>query len=217
MVLTFLGTGAADWDINTYAKGTGFRRFSSALINDDLLIDPGPHIFHFAKENGTPDMFRNLRDIVVTHTHPDHFCEETVRTLCEGGNCTLWGDEERSVRQVLEVARGGVLMIDEQAVCSTLENAQNCLPSSIYSVVLGHSKEFRRKVPILINKQNPTITGSIGFGNGVYKLRDGIILVGESYVSGLVIHSHKTFLQLYNRIAKALERGKDVEVIIGTS
>ena len=26
---------------------------------------------------------------------------------------TLWGDEERSVRQVLEIARGGVLMIDE--------------------------------------------------------------------------------------------------------
>jgi hypothetical protein len=27
--------------------------------------------------------------------------------------CTLWGDEERSVRRVLEIAKGGVLMIDE--------------------------------------------------------------------------------------------------------
>ncbi|QFQ12479.1 AAA family ATPase [Pseudoprevotella muciniphila] len=35
--------------------------------------------------------------------------------LCDRGTFigTLWGDEERSVRQVLEVARGGVLMIDE--------------------------------------------------------------------------------------------------------
>ena len=106
--------------------------------------------------------------------------------------------------------RDGVLMIDEQVVCSTLENAQNCLPSGRYSVRLGHSEVFRRKVPILINKQNPTIKGCLGFGNGAYKLRDGTILVGESDVSGLVIHSHKTFLQLYNRIAKALERGKDV-------
>lgn len=35
--------------------------------------------------------------------------------VCDRGTFigTLWGDEERSVRQVLEVARGGVLMIDE--------------------------------------------------------------------------------------------------------
>ena len=35
--------------------------------------------------------------------------------VCERGTFlgTLWGDEERSVRQVIEMARGGVLMIDE--------------------------------------------------------------------------------------------------------
>ena len=35
--------------------------------------------------------------------------------VCDRGTFlgTLWGDEERSVRQVLEVAKGGVLMIDE--------------------------------------------------------------------------------------------------------
>lgn len=36
---------------------------------------------------------------------------------------TLWGDEERSVRQVAEMARGGVLMIDEAyLLCSTHEH-----------------------------------------------------------------------------------------------
>ena len=36
---------------------------------------------------------------------------------------TLWGDEERSVRQVVEMARGGVLMIDEAyLLCSTHEH-----------------------------------------------------------------------------------------------
>ena len=54
MKLTFLGTGAADWDINQYDAMPEFRRFSSALVNDDLLIDPGPHIFHFCEQNGTP-------------------------------------------------------------------------------------------------------------------------------------------------------------------
>lgn len=35
--------------------------------------------------------------------------------MCDRGTFigTLWGDEERSVRQVLEIAKGGVLMIDE--------------------------------------------------------------------------------------------------------
>jgi hypothetical protein len=35
--------------------------------------------------------------------------------VCERGTFlgTLWGDEERSIRQVIEMARGGVLMIDE--------------------------------------------------------------------------------------------------------
>ena len=35
--------------------------------------------------------------------------------ICDRGTFigTLWGDEERSMRQVLEMARGGVLMIDE--------------------------------------------------------------------------------------------------------
>ncbi len=92
MKLTFLGTGAADWDINAFAPGVEFRRFSSALVNDDLLIDPGPHIFHFAQYNGTPEMFRNVRNIIVTHTHSDHFCIDTVEKLCVGTDVTLWGD-----------------------------------------------------------------------------------------------------------------------------
>ena len=40
MKVTFLGTGAADWDIRAYRDGEFFRRNSSILINDDLLVDP---------------------------------------------------------------------------------------------------------------------------------------------------------------------------------
>jgi len=92
MTLTFLGTGAADWNIANYKDGEEFRRFSSALLDDGLLIDPGPHIFHFAEKNLTPDLYRNVRNIIVTHTHGDHFCSDTVQKLCADGNCILWGD-----------------------------------------------------------------------------------------------------------------------------
>lgn len=146
MVLTFLGTGAADWDINTYAKGTGFRRFSSALINDDLLIDPGPHIFHFAKENGTPDMFRNVRNIVVTHTHPDHFCEETVRTLCEGGNCTLWGDEACERKLVLKYGREITGKIGFRPVSLTGDEPLSIGKYSIYSLRSNHQTDDKDEI-----------------------------------------------------------------------
>ncbi len=92
MKLTFLGTGAADWDINAYQAGIPHRRFSSALIGDDLLIDPGPHIFHFAEEAGTPDLYAGVKNIIVTHSHADHFQPACVARLCLDRDCILWGD-----------------------------------------------------------------------------------------------------------------------------
>jgi phosphoribosyl 1,2-cyclic phosphate phosphodiesterase len=92
MKITFLGTGAADWNINDYQPGKFHRRFSSALINDDLLIDPGPHVFHYCETEGTPDLLDGVRNIIVTHSHGDHFVPGSILRLCAAGNCTLWGD-----------------------------------------------------------------------------------------------------------------------------
>ena len=38
MKITFLGTGAADWPMERVEGMTEFRRFSSALIDDVLLL-----------------------------------------------------------------------------------------------------------------------------------------------------------------------------------
>ena len=92
MKLRFLGSGAADWDINAFTPDAPFRRFQSALINSDLLIDPGPHIFHFAEHNGTPHLLDGVKNIIVTHTHRDHFDPESIRRLCVDRDCVLWGD-----------------------------------------------------------------------------------------------------------------------------
>ena len=94
MKLTFLGTGAADWNINSYDAMPFFRRNSSALIDGTLLIDPGPHVFHFAEKNGTPDLLDGVKNIIVTHSHGDHFCPETVVRLCRDRDCTLWCSPE---------------------------------------------------------------------------------------------------------------------------
>ena len=92
MKVTFLGTGAADWDINAFVPGQFHRRFSSILINDDLLVDPGPHVLHFVEQSGNPDLLSGVRNIIVTHSHYDHFHAQTVARLCIDRDCTLWAD-----------------------------------------------------------------------------------------------------------------------------
>ena len=119
MKITFLGTGAADWNINDYTPGKFHRRFSSALVNHDLLIDPGPHIFHYCEHSGEPDLLDKVRNIIVTHSHGDHFNPNHVARLCVGRDCTLWadgacmrklirhlGEEEASKIRFVEIKQG---------------------------------------------------------------------------------------------------------------
>ena len=47
--------------------GALYRRLSSALVNDDLLIDPGPCIYDFAQDCGNPDLFKNVKNVILTN------------------------------------------------------------------------------------------------------------------------------------------------------
>ncbi len=81
MRIEFLGTGAADWSEDL--RGTeGYRRFSSVLLDGDLLIDPGPHIFSYEEDFGRGDLFWDVENILLTHTHEDHLSLESLRRLC---------------------------------------------------------------------------------------------------------------------------------------
>lgn len=108
----------------------------------------------------------------------------------------------------------GELSIDDNIVCGTLENAEHCLPEGRYTVSIEQSSKLGRKVPVLINSEDPSIMAEIGFGNGAYKIMDGTIIVGQSHVSGLLISSFKTFLQLFDRIRNAMKRNCEVIVSI---
>ncbi len=83
MKLLFLGTGAADWP-NPRTNHEGFyRRYSSTLIDDVLLIDPGPMVLDALEEfNINP---ANIKFILYTHKHSDHYSEKTVAALKENG------------------------------------------------------------------------------------------------------------------------------------
>ncbi len=82
MHLLFLGTGAADWSPK-YRGGAIYRRLSSALVNDDLLIDPGPQIYEFAEDSGLPDLYKNVKNIILTHSHGDHLNADSLVRLAK--------------------------------------------------------------------------------------------------------------------------------------
>lgn len=93
MKITFLGTGAADWPLEKPAGAAEFRRLSSALIDDTLLIDPGPQVFEALRDTAKDPAA--IRYILNTHRHSDHYCAETVSRLeATGAELTLLHDGE---------------------------------------------------------------------------------------------------------------------------
>lgn len=91
MKLLCLGTGAADWNPANRPTDGEWRHFCSTLVDGTLLIDAGPHIFTFAAERGREDLFDNVTDVLITHSHGDHFSPENVLRLCADGKRRLWG------------------------------------------------------------------------------------------------------------------------------
>lgn len=79
--LLFLGTGAADWHIED--KGDFFRRNSAALLNGNMMLDCGSHIFDFAVDMEESELYSDVCDILITHNHSDHFSTESVKTLAK--------------------------------------------------------------------------------------------------------------------------------------
>ena len=114
----------------------------------------------------------------------------------------------------------GQLSIDGIRICDCAENAHTALPPGTYSITIVHCRQYARKMPLItpISNQSSVINNRVcpmlKYGNGVYNREDGSILVGEYLVPGCLKHSRFTFDNLYDRIRKNLERGKEVTLTI---
>jgi phosphoribosyl 1,2-cyclic phosphate phosphodiesterase len=92
MKILFLGTGAADYS-EEHRNLSGYRRNASALIDETLLIDPGPCV---------PDALATfkvrtdkIRYVINTHPHSDHFNKETLAALeAQGAKFITFEDGE---------------------------------------------------------------------------------------------------------------------------
>ena len=96
MKITFLGTGAADWRAADHKEMEGYRRNASVLIDDVLLIDPGPDVPDALATFGKDA--KSIRYILNTHRHKDHYCRGTFSHLqgaafypMKPGECATFG------------------------------------------------------------------------------------------------------------------------------
>ena len=114
----------------------------------------------------------------------------------------------------------GQLSIDGIRICDCAENAHTALPPGTYSIAIVHCRQYARKMPLIrpISNQSSVINNRVcpmlKPGNGVYHREDGSILVGEYLVPGCLKHSRSNFDNLYDRIRKNLQRGKEVTLTI---
>lgn len=83
MKIQFLGTGAADWPIKRKDGEKEYRHLSSALIDGCLLIDFGPNVLD-ALDNCKVKQ-TDIKYIINTHRHADHYNEDVLKTLIAGG------------------------------------------------------------------------------------------------------------------------------------
>ena len=82
MKLLFLGTGAADWS-REVQDDPEYRRFTSTLIDGELLIDPGLHVLNSIETFGVD--IKRIKYVINTHRHSDHFNADNLRVLEENG------------------------------------------------------------------------------------------------------------------------------------
>lgn len=85
--ITFLGTGADDWDWKNLPPGTCGS--TATLVGGTLLIDAGPTV---PRALGTAAA--RIRDIIVTHSHRDHFQPDTIAAIANAAprrRLRVWG------------------------------------------------------------------------------------------------------------------------------
>jgi len=105
----FLGTSACDFaeslkneHKNVFDKNA--RRSSSLLINGTTLIDCGFHTYNSLVISKSD--ISKIDDIVITHTHDDHFYIETLEKIIscnEGKTINLWVRDDAKIPEIKNI------------------------------------------------------------------------------------------------------------------
>lgn len=106
-------------------------------------------------------------------------------------------------RQVFNNARRGVLFVDSEYECWTIENAKLQIPEGEYKITIYPSPSLKREVPLLADVPGRTYI-EIHAANYPDELR-GCIAVGINRTNNYVLESRKAFDALMSKIRSATD------------
>lgn len=126
MKLQFLGTGAADWSPSA-ERTPEYRRFSSALVDDELLIDPGPFVIEAIETFGVDAS--KIKYIINTHRHGDHYNEDTL----------AWSQQKGA--QFIEFADGETQTVGKYTI-EAVKGNHGSIPTQHFFIDDGEKRLF---------------------------------------------------------------------------
>ena len=166
MKIMFLGTGAADWPPEWRDGIREHRRNASAIIDNTLLIDPGPGAVDAIKEFGVDPA--GVKYVLNTHRHKDHFNADSLEFFTQNGAefIEMTDAEERNIGGYTVKAVNGHHRI------STLHYMISQGDKSIYYALDGawllydEVEAIKEKQPVDLI----VLDGTVGFVEGDYRI-----------------------------------------------
>lgn len=90
MKIRMLGTGYGECKIKRKTL-KDYRHSGGVLVDEKILIDAPSDIFEVADELGFSDMFDNVSDVIISHSHRGHFSVESIMKLAGKRNVRVYG------------------------------------------------------------------------------------------------------------------------------
>lgn len=165
MKILFLGTGAADWQKDKKQTNSFFRKNSSVLIDGCILIDPGPHVIDAINEYNVD--VKNIKYIINTHKHSDHFNEENLKYLIDNGADYIEFDKECE-KQI------GTYTVKSLKANHTIETMHYIISNGKSRMFYGLDGAWLMYDEVQAIKENPVdfavFDATIGFIDGDYRV-----------------------------------------------
>ena len=91
--LRFFGTGGLGAIRVKNKLSKDYRRFSTLLIDEKIIIDPSEDIFEFVESFMLSGILSDVKDVFITHSHLDHFSISTIEKLAEKTAIRVYASE----------------------------------------------------------------------------------------------------------------------------
>lgn len=173
MELLFLGTGAADW----HGTEPDYRRFTATLVDNTLMLDASHQALELMPEGVLPEI------LCFTHSHRDHFCLETVRTLAtrrrEAGLAKLLVAAEKSWISRIDVPDAELLPLTPLVPFAASGYSILPLPAN-------HETDIPEEQPLhyLVEKDGKRLLYAT---DGAWMLRKAVTAMGKTPLDAMVI------------------------------